>query len=248
MTVSALQAVTAAQLAEEYLAGATLEQLAQKHGYANATGPYNKLRRAGFAHFRRPVARATGAYANIGDDLVTDYVTDDWGTPPHIVHLVRRVLGTIDVDPASNDAAQQVIQATTYYTKQTNGLDKPWRGTVWLNMPYSMPLVDLFSQKVLEEIDNGNCTAAIVLTNNATETGWYKRLALRLPQANSRQRIQFVHPERGSGRNRQAQTFFYHGPDVLGFYRTFDRVAYPPVGTMLALTKVLRDRGQITLK
>ena len=40
-------------------------------------------------------------------------------------------MGEIDLDPASCAfPAQQVVRATTFYTKEQNGLTLPWRGRV----------------------------------------------------------------------------------------------------------------------
>ena len=52
----------------------------------------------------------------------------EWYTPFNIIDLAREVLGVINVDPASNLIAQEWIKADKFYTKDTNGLDKPWKG------------------------------------------------------------------------------------------------------------------------
>lgn len=60
----------------------------------------------------------------------------EWYTRPEIIDLDREVLGQIDVDPASNEIAQEWIKADTFFTEDTNGLDKHWKGKVWVNQPY----------------------------------------------------------------------------------------------------------------
>lgn len=172
---------------------------------------------------------------------------DEWGTPAYVLDLTRQVLGGIDTDPASNAAAQQVVRAERYYTRETNGLAHPWLGRVWLNPPYSMPLIAQFVDKLFEELEAGRVTAAVVLVNNATETKWHTRLALELVQAHSRKRLQFVHPDgRPTGSNRQAQTFFYFGPEPVRFYRVFDPIAYPPMGALRAVAPLLKLADQST--
>jgi hypothetical protein len=78
-----------------------------------------------------------------------------WYTPAEYVDLARSVLGQIDVDPASNALAQKTIRAATFYTKDDDGLTKPWKGKVWLNPPYAQPLIAAFADKMIAEIENG---------------------------------------------------------------------------------------------
>lgn len=98
---------------------------------------------------------------------------EEWYTPDEHIERARRVLGTIDVDPASNDHAQKVVKATTYYTRDTDGLSQTWPGKVWLNPPYQMPEIKDFVSKLVEEYKTGNTTEAILLTTNATDTSWW---------------------------------------------------------------------------
>ena len=48
--------------------------------------------------------------------VLTSRATDEWYTPAWIINAARRVLGTIDLDPASSAIANQTVQATNYYT------------------------------------------------------------------------------------------------------------------------------------
>lgn len=99
---------------------------------------------------------------------------NEWYTPPHFIEAARKVMGSIDVDPASNDIAQQVVKAGVYFTQETNGLDKSWVGNVWMNPPYSASLIKQFASKLKQETTNGNTDRFCVLVNNATETKWFK--------------------------------------------------------------------------
>jgi len=77
-------------------------------------------------------------------------------------------MGSIDLDPASSEFANKIVQATMYYTKDTNGLDKAWFGNVWLNPPYCQPLIFEFAEGVINR--RNQFYQCIVLVNNATET------------------------------------------------------------------------------
>lgn len=59
--------------------------------------------------------------------------TAEHNTPRAIVEAARTVLGGIDLDPMSNDAAQRVIQATRYYTQADDCFVQPWAGRTFLN-------------------------------------------------------------------------------------------------------------------
>lgn len=56
-------------------------------------------------------------------------------TPPEIVGLVHRVLGGIDLDPASSEAANSYVEADAYFDVGDDGFTRPWWGRVLLNPP-----------------------------------------------------------------------------------------------------------------
>ena len=57
--------------------------------------------------------------------------SNEWYTPPPYIKAVHTVMGGIDVDPASCALANQVVQATTYYTLAEDGFSKDWPGRVF---------------------------------------------------------------------------------------------------------------------
>lgn len=71
--------------------------------------------------------------------------TDEWYTPPYIFER----LGSFDLDPCSPMKPLWEIGKTNY-TQVDDGLSKPWTGRVWLNPPYSRPLIDHFVFKLAE--------------------------------------------------------------------------------------------------
>lgn len=146
---------------------------------------------------------------------------NEWYTPAHIVEAARRVMGSIDTDPASSDMANKTVQASTYYTAETNGLDKTWTGNVWMNPPYSNGLMEKFINKL--EMERPNYTQAIVIVNNATETGWFSTLAgLSSCVCFLKGRTRFIRPnEDDKGAPLQGQVILYIGENVDSFVFEF---------------------------
>lgn len=69
--------------------------------------------------------------------------TDEWYTPPWIIDA----LGPFDLDPCA--PSERFYTANRSYTKQMDGLNQLWSGRVWLNPPYSNPLIGLFLRKLV---------------------------------------------------------------------------------------------------
>lgn len=102
---------------------------------------------------------------------------NEWYTPESIIALVREVLGDINVDPASNDEANKVVRAQTYYTEADSGLDHEWHGKIWLNPPYSRDMMPKFVDKLVLEHEAGNCRESIMVSHNNTDTAWFQKIA-----------------------------------------------------------------------
>lgn len=177
------------------------------------------------AHVTEVVERRNGAtpYNNhaISDD--PNYDGDEWFTPSEYVEAARLVMGGIDLDPASHEAAQVSIKAGAYYTKDTNGLARPWFGRVWLNPPYSMPLVKDFILTAIDEYESGHITSAVILTNNSSDTSWFHALLAMYPACFTRGRVQFWRPNVSAFSARQGQVFFYLGDTPQLFAETFSQ-------------------------
>jgi hypothetical protein len=159
---------------------------------------------------------------------------DSWSTPDGIIERVKAVFGgSIDLDPATNEAAQQRIGALDHYTAARDGLTVPWYGQVWLNPPYSHPLVEQFTSKLLAEIDAGNVTEALLLVNAATSAKWQQ--ALFRPGnvfCLVRGRIEFVDEDNEPGTSpRHSQLILYFGPRPAAF-----REAFGDLGTIVTVT------------
>lgn len=70
--------------------------------------------------------------------------TDEWYTPPEII----QALGGFDLDPCA--PSHDFYTAKKCFTKDDDGLKLNWHGRVWLNPPYSHPLIDRFVKRLAE--------------------------------------------------------------------------------------------------
>lgn len=68
--------------------------------------------------------------------------TDEWYTPLDIV----KALGEFDLDPCAPSA--HFYTANKCYDKSDDGLSKEWFGRIWLNPPYSRPLICRFVERM----------------------------------------------------------------------------------------------------
>ena len=153
---------------------------------------------------------------------------NEWYTPARYIDMAREVMGSIDTDPASNPTAQRTVRATTYYTAETNGLDKDWYGKVWMNPPYSRDLIPAFSAKIVSEFKSGRVTEAIILTNNATDTGWFASfLDVASAFCFAKGRIRFESPTKQNGGTLQmGQVFTYLGQSPERFHSVFEEIGH----------------------
>jgi hypothetical protein len=150
-------------------------------------------------------------------------------TPPEYIEAARKVLGEIDLDPATCKFAQKWIRAKQYFTAEINGLSQEWRGRIFLNAPYQANLHSRFIDKLVDEINAGRVTSAVLLTLSHTDTEWFHtaasvcasvcfthgRIAFLKPSGN--EVVQMESPPRG-------HAFFYYGKDVKRFEDVFSRV------------------------
>lgn len=110
--------------------------------------------------------------------------SDEYYTPLEII----RSLGHFDLDPS---AAPGHYTADNPYTKEDDGLTKEWIGRVWLNPPYSQPLLRLFLEKMAEH-NNG-----IVLLFNRCDNLMFHEIVFKKATAMKflRKRIRFIRPD-----------------------------------------------------
>jgi len=146
---------------------------------------------------------------------------DEWYTPAAYITAAVAAMGSIDLDPASTEEANEVVNATEIFTVGDDGLREAWFGNVWMNPPYAQPLVGLFADKLVEELDAERVEQACVLVNNATETKWFQTLSsVSMAVCFPAGRVKFWHPDRVSA-PLQGQAVLYAGPHIDRFRREF---------------------------
>lgn len=117
---------------------------------------------------------------------------DEWYTPKEIIES----LGKFDLDPATSLDAYKLNQsAKKIYTVKENGLKQEWKGRIWLNPPYSNPLIQQFLMKMAEH-DNG-----IALVFAKIEAKWFRDIVLQYATAIKflYNRIRFYKPDGTQG-------------------------------------------------
>lgn len=116
--------------------------------------------------------------------------TDEWYTPKEIIES----LGEFDLDPC---APMKPLWPTAkvMYNKEDDGLKQNWGGRVWLNPPYSRPLIELFCKKMAE---HGN---GIALLFNRLDSALMQDVVLKQAHAIKilKKRIRFFKPDGTQG-------------------------------------------------
>ena len=146
----------------------------------------------------------------------------EWYTPSQYIEAARKVLGNFDLDPASCEFASKTVKADTFYTKEQDGLEQPWRGKVWMNPPYG-DIGPKFVTKLLAEYEAGNVTEAIVLLSaNSTETKWFHPLFGHI-LCFTDHRVKFYTPYTTGEDPSNGSVFVYLGKNVALFTEQFSQ-------------------------
>jgi len=148
-----------------------------------------------------------------------------WYTPAVYIEAARSCMGTIDIDPASSEMANQTVKATKFFTAEQNGLEQSWSaGSCWLNPPYSADLIGKFAEAVSSKYESGEIQTACILVNNATDTAWFQRMmGVASAICFLSRRVKFIDMEgKPSGAPLQGQAVLYMGENPDKFMSCFD--------------------------
>lgn len=152
---------------------------------------------------------------------------NEWYTPLIYIEAARQVLGTIKLDPATSEFGQKRIQAIQYYTKDDDGLKYQWSGPMWLNPPYSQPLIAQFIKKTVHEYNASNITEAIILTHNYTDTEWFHELeSIASLLCFTKGRIKYEKEDGTIAAPTQGACFFYLGENEAKFNSIFSQFGF----------------------
>jgi len=148
----------------------------------------------------------------------------EWFTPVIYIDAAREVMGSIEIDPASTETGNKVVQASTYFTAKDDGRTKEWRGNVWMNPPYSQPLVGEFCDLFVEKYRGREIEQGCVLVNNATETGFFQNMLQKAQAACFvKGRVGFLDEHGKPGAPLQGQIVLYFGKNYEKFAEVFSK-------------------------
>lgn len=161
----------------------------------------------------------------------------EWWTPEVYIKAARKVLGGIDLDPASCAAANETVRAERYYDKTIDGLAQQWVGRVWLNCPRCKhdPKSRSHAQWIghlLAEFEAKRCTAAVTIVNVATGDPWFQPL-WKHAMCFCSHRIKHIDGDSsGSGRDRPTHSSVFVGIGVdeerwAAVFRPFGTIVLP---------------------
>ncbi len=158
--------------------------------------------------------------------------SNDWYTPLQYVEAARRVMGGIDLDPASSAQANQIVKANAFFDEAANGLAQGWTGRIFLNPPYGKQggtsSQEIWTRKLIEEYRAGNVEQAIALVNFVPGYKWWSPL-WQFPLCAVDHCIRFLRADgQPSGSAKASSAFVYLGRDEQRFRTEFIR--FGPVG------------------
>ena len=120
----------------------------------------------------------------------------EWFTPNNIIEAAREAMGSIDLDPASSEAANvATVHSRRFFTKEDDGLRRIWQaGTIWLNHPFGRQSTPRWIKKLVDEYELGNFDQACTITYASTSEKWFQRL-LKFPQCFLNGRTNYISAE-----------------------------------------------------
>ena len=148
-------------------------------------------------------------------------MTDEW------VHVVKKAMGSIELDPASSTEANAIIQADRFFAAADGDSTfvKDWIAkSVWLFPPRTMPMIARFISKLIHELESRHVGQAILLVNAQIDTEWFREAASHASAfAIPHGQLEFVMDKGDSIRDPVfGQVFLYYGNRLASFRKQFE--------------------------
>lgn len=145
-------------------------------------------------------------------------------TTRHIVEAAREALGgRIELDPASGAKANETVKAERFFTKEDDGLKRPWScDTLFLNHPFSRAGNPIWINKLIVSYKSEHIRqAACCITFASTSEAWFRPL-LEFPQCFLWPRTNYLKPDGSIYRGvTKGSVVTYLGDDLACFRRAF---------------------------
>lgn len=147
----------------------------------------------------------------------------EYYTPQEIIEAARTVMGGIDLDPASSEAANARVKASFYFTATDDGLLQDWRGRIWLNHPFGRFTNRWWIKKLEREFMlEGHVAQACCITFACTSEAWFQPL-LRRPQCFLHPRTNYLLPDGSVLKGvTKGSVVTYYGRSVTEFAKAFE--------------------------
>lgn len=137
--------------------------------------------------------------------------SNDWETPDFLFQFLNKTY-EFDIDLA---ASHENHKCARYYTEEDNALIQEWRGSGFLNPPYSHPLQGQFIRKAAMEAEKLYGQTILLIPSRTDTEAWHEYIFKRAS------RVVFI----------EGRLHFSYHPDPAGFASAIVRFgAYSPGG------------------
>ena len=102
----------------------------------------------------------------------------EWNTPKNVFDTLNKRFGPFTLDAA---ATKENTLCEQYYSLKEgrDGLNKKWRGMIFLNPPYGRGVVQQWIAKAVHEVKKENCSQVCCILPARTDTKWWHDLVVR---------------------------------------------------------------------
>lgn len=153
--------------------------------------------------------------------------SNEWYTPARYIEAARRVMGGIDLDPASCELANRTVKAGRYYTQEQDGLLQDWQAEcVWCNPPYGTiagkSSIGLCVKRLIDEYSHGRIKQAVLLVRADPGSAWF-RMLWNYPICFVEHFVYFHRPNMTDEKHGFGTAFVYLGSNEAAFVDVFSQ-------------------------